>query len=87
MKTKDGLSVGKKLIIAIAVIAVILLAAYFIIAIYFKSHVFPNTYIQNVSISWKSEDGIERKLTVCLMIIRLHLLRVKMRQKSLTALM
>ena len=45
MKTKDGLSVGKKLIIAIAVIAVILLAAYFIIAIYFKSHVFPNTYI------------------------------------------
>ena len=48
MKTKDGLSVGKKLIIAIAVIAVILLAAYFIIAIYFKSHVFPNTYIQNV---------------------------------------
>lgn len=62
MKTKDGLSVGKKLIIAIAVIAVILLAAYFIIAIYFKSHAFPNTYIQNVSISWKSEDGIEKKI-------------------------
>ena len=62
MKTKDGLSVGKKLIIAIAVIAVILLAAYFIIAIYFKSHVFQNTYIQNVSISWKSEDGIEKKI-------------------------
>ena len=64
MKTKDGLSVGKKLIIAIAVIAVILLAAYFIIAIYFKSHVFPNTYIQNVSISWKSEDGIEKKINI-----------------------
>lgn len=62
MKTKDGLSVGKKLIIAIAVIAVVLLAAYFIIAIYFKSHVFPNTYIQNVSISWKSEDDIEKKI-------------------------
>ncbi len=62
MKAKDGMSVGKKLVITAAAIVVVLLAAYFIVAIYFNSHVFPNTYIQEVSISGESQAGIEKKI-------------------------